>query len=285
MSALFAHIWERAKEALPQAVIEDFEKAILELDGLRMDGGVRGQGDGILRYCTQSLLAIRFIHNEKKHNKYCIKFFTSRTQSKEYGGSFFIAQYGVQIQTHMHGTALALNEPFDVNPSYKQIGVAFILSAGIKGELKKEKNFGFTTIPEVFDPSAGTVSSVVLHDADVQPKYRPSMVKRKPKTIEKIYQKDLKETFDLPTSHTYSRWSHKLLDKECTKRVLTSTLDYFARTWRIPMLQATLLKNDGVDVKIIRELLVNKGTNSVGADNMGEDYDNKQDDGLGNNED
>jgi len=54
LSALFAHLWSEAKKVMPKVILDDFEKAIIELDGLRMDGGVRNESNKevtkVLRY-------------------------------------------------------------------------------------------------------------------------------------------------------------------------------------------------------------------------------------------
>ena len=54
LSALFAHLWSEAKKVMPKVILDDFEEAIIELDGLRMDGGVRSEKDEknvkVLRY-------------------------------------------------------------------------------------------------------------------------------------------------------------------------------------------------------------------------------------------
>ncbi|PVH75454.1 hypothetical protein DL98DRAFT_382842, partial [Cadophora sp. DSE1049] len=147
MSALFAQIWSHAKKVMSQDILDDFENATIELDGLRMDGGVRGQGDGILRYTMvvdgeersfetsdlsppAALMGInygRHIHNETNHNKYCLKYITRRTHGQEYGTGFFIADYGIYMPSRedqlagwrgkdLHGTGYAKNDPYDDDP-------------------------------------------------------------------------------------------------------------------------------------------------------------------------
>ncbi|CZS97198.1 uncharacterized protein RAG0_06361 [Rhynchosporium agropyri] len=79
----------------------------------------------------------------------------------------------------MNATSLALNEPFDRDSPFKQIGIAFLLPSGIGAALKQDKLDVTINILEVL---AGIyVSSTVLDVANVAPSDHPSMVGRKVK--------------------------------------------------------------------------------------------------------
>lgn len=98
----------------------------------------------------------RFVHKEKNLTDYCVQLTTSRThpdEPKEYGGNFFIAEYGILMPRaanqgtvwmgkHYHGTTLILVEPVDKNPDFKQVAIVFILSKGLKGEVEREERNG-----------------------------------------------------------------------------------------------------------------------------------------------
>ncbi|KAL2060882.1 hypothetical protein VTL71DRAFT_8934 [Oculimacula yallundae] len=280
MSSVFAHVWKLAKKVLPQAVSDDFEEAILELGGLRMDGGVRGQAKGTLKYTIVVEGEERPFEASDLAPPAGMCGFSYSCQ--EYGGNFFMADYGILIPAFvdqlvswkgqdLHGTALTLNDPFERNPDFKQIGIAFILPSGIKAELEKERSLGgHINMPEAFDPAKGLVSSVILNDANVQPAPRPSMVKRAVKEKATVYKKDRKESFALPDSHAYSKWGKRQLLDECTSRKRVGKLEYFATSWLVPKLQATLLRNDGVNVASTSMAPARNATIDTGMDVMGD---------------
>lgn len=50
ISCYFAHIWTLIMEILPEEVRADYAEAVKQLGGIHMDGGARGQGNGVLKY-------------------------------------------------------------------------------------------------------------------------------------------------------------------------------------------------------------------------------------------
>ena len=112
----------------------------------------------------------------------------------------------------LHGTGHAKNKPLDDDPDFKQIGIAFVLASGIKAELIKEKEKGDMTISEDFDPEKhGVVTSAFLNDVEVEPRKRPSMIKRKVKP-KKIYAREYKDIFKMKIDEKIARkleQSHK----------------------------------------------------------------------------
>lgn len=156
----------------------------------------------------------------------------------------------------LHGTGHAKNKPLDDDPDFKQIGIAFVLASGIKTELETEKNLGTMIIPKDFDPKKhGVVTSTVLNDVEVQPRKRPSMIKRKVRP-KKIYAREYKDVFEFPPNHAYSgkEWTKKKLMEESLKRQSAGTLTGFAKTWPVDKFKATLLQNDGVEVPVTKVL-------------------------------
>lgn len=53
ISCVAAHIWGESLEIMPVEVMEDYHVATEKLDGLRMDGGANGKGDGLIRYTVE----------------------------------------------------------------------------------------------------------------------------------------------------------------------------------------------------------------------------------------
>ncbi|PVH75439.1 hypothetical protein DL98DRAFT_536593 [Cadophora sp. DSE1049] len=260
-SCVLAHIWEKAKEVQPEEITKSFDEATARLDGLRMDGGYRGKADAVLHYtiildgeehqfetstlspCTGfcTINYCRYPHTEVNENEYCVKYMTSRTHGEDYGGAFFLTDYGVMIPSRedqvvswqggrLHGTALLKVDPFDKDPVAKWLE------------------------SKVFSDPKESPSRAVLDDTGVKPRPRPTMIQRKPRPAEKIYKGDIRETFNLPTGHAYSskKWTRKVLEEECLKRAQAGTLEHYFSSWSVDKLKATLLKNDGVEVEVIQ---------------------------------
>ena len=193
----------------------------------------------------------------------------------------------------LHGTGHAKNKPLDDDPDFKQIGIAFVLADGIEAELVKEKEKGDMTISEDFDPKKhGVVTSAVLNDVEVEPRKRPSMIKRKVKP-KKIYAREYKDVFKFPPGHAYSgkEWTKKKLMEECLKRQRAGTLTAYAKTWPVDKFKATLLQNDGLEVPLAKVLrkqpkaaVKNDQQQDTEVDDQEEAVDDEEDDEEGEQE-
>ena len=139
------------------------------------------------------------------------------------------------------------------------------------------------TISEDFDPEKhGVVTSAFLNDVEVEPRKRPSMIKRKVKP-KKIYAREYKDIFKFPPGHAYSgkEWTKTKLMEECLKRQHAGTLTAYAKTWPVDKFKATLLQNDGAEVpltKVLRKQLQVTDKNDQQEDTEVDDQEEAVDD-------
>lgn len=142
-----------------------------------------------------------------------------------------------------------LCDPSNKDPSMKTIGVSYILSKGLSGEVERRKSHR----QEIFSPKTGRV--VKFTKADVQHRLRALMAKRavnpKSNRVEKVYAKERKVKLRLPELHPYIGKTRKELAAECaTQTGETPEFGHYATSWNSAMLTKKLLEIDRVEIEM-----------------------------------
>ncbi|KXN82209.1 hypothetical protein AN958_02924 [Leucoagaricus sp. SymC.cos] len=191
VSATFALFWNMVKGTAPEDVINDFKQFLLNTGIASMDGSGQmsydengkgtytveiGDGSGSVKLFTFKDVELsppcsasaenyaRFIHREAQPHEFSTSWTTSRFNNtglpdNQLGGNFFIAPYGIRIQStantmicwrsrEWHGTSLHTVCGVDSrgSPLYHQRGISFVTSNHIpkvwrsydKGSLSEE---------------------------------------------------------------------------------------------------------------------------------------------------
>ena len=103
----------------------------------------------------------RAIHHEETPHKYGMSWTTHRTGSVEEGGNFYLAKYGIRIQSTTntfvlwqpkmaHGTSLQRVTPGDINPpNFRQYGLSIVTSNRMKLAWENYVKSSCTKIPDL----------------------------------------------------------------------------------------------------------------------------------------
>lgn len=154
-----------------------------------------------------------------------------------------------------HGTSLLCFEPSDTDPPMKTIGVSFILSKSLAGEVKRKVAQG----SDLRELIPGCRKRVKLGSSIVKPRKRQLMIKR---TIlrdrsQKEYVKTKKYVFHLPEKHPYKEssgklWSKEKLLAECGKRYTDNAERFgsYGTSWSVKEIIRHLLEHDGIAVSV-----------------------------------
>lgn len=96
-----------------------------------------------MQFGTKVINVSRAIHHERQPHKWAISWTTDRTSDDDFGGAFYLAQYGIRVSGakntliawqpfHFHGTSLQRFSPHEKDPSCTQRGMAIVTPARLE---------------------------------------------------------------------------------------------------------------------------------------------------------